>query len=69
MYDAENVGFKFSRLRRHLNFYVKRTVYGQDFGAKFNLTYHNGAPVADILKANYPLDDECFILDYYGSNK
>ena len=31
------------------NFYVKRTVHRQDFGAKFNLTYHNGAPVADIL--------------------
>ena len=22
----------------------------QDFGATFNLTYHNGAPVADMLK-------------------
>ena len=32
------------------NFYVKRTVHRQDFGAKFNLAYHNGAPVADTLK-------------------
>ena len=30
------------------NFYVKRTVCRQDFDAKFNLTYHNGAPVVDI---------------------
>ena len=37
-------------LCRLLNFYVKRTVRRQDFGAKFNLTYHNGAPVEDILK-------------------
>ena len=41
----------FSRLKLLLNFYVKRTVRRQDFGAKFNLTYHNGAGVADILKA------------------
>ena len=31
------------------NFYVKRTVHRQDSGVKFNLAYHNGAPVADIL--------------------
>ena len=40
----------FSRLKLLFNFYVKRTVRRQDFGAKFNLTYHNGTPVADILK-------------------
>ena len=40
----------FSRLKLLFNFYVKRTVRKQDFGAKFNLTFHNGAPVADILK-------------------
>ena len=40
MYDAENIKFKFSRLRRHL----KRTVHRQDFGAKPNLANHNGAP-------------------------
>ena len=40
----------FSRLKLLFNFYVKRTVSRQDFGAKFNLTYHNGAPVADILE-------------------
>ena len=40
----------FSRLKLLFNFYVKRTVHRQDFDAKFNLTYHNGAPVADILK-------------------
>ena len=40
----------FSRLKLLFNFYVKRIVRRQDFGAKFNLTYHNGAPVADILK-------------------
>ena len=40
----------FSRLKLLFNFYVKRTVGRQDFGAKFNLTFHNGAPVADILK-------------------
>ena len=37
------------------NFYVKKTVRRQDFGAKFNLTYHNGAPVADILKSQYQI--------------
>ena len=31
---------------------VKRTVNRQDFGAKFNLTYHNDGPVMDILKDN-----------------
>ena len=30
----------FSRLKLLFNFYVKRTVRRQDFGAKFNLTYH-----------------------------
>ena len=40
----------FSRLNPLFNFYVKRIVDRQTFGAKFNLTYHNGAPVADILK-------------------
>ena len=40
----------FSRLKLLFNFYVKRTVGRQDFDAKFNLTYYNGAPVADILK-------------------
>ena len=48
----------FSRLKLLFNFYVKRTVRRQDFGAKFNLTFHNGAPVADILsislKQNWP---------------
>ena len=39
----------FSRLKLLFNFYVKRTVRRQDSGAKFNLTYHNGAPVADTL--------------------
>ena len=34
-----------------VNFYVKRTVRKQDFGAKFNLTCYNGAPVVDMLKA------------------
>ena len=29
------------------------TVRRQDFGAKFNLTYHNGAPVADILNSAF----------------
>ena len=29
---------------------LKGTVHRQDFGAKFNLTYHNGAPISDILK-------------------
>ena len=42
----------FSRLKLLFNFYVKRTVHRQDFGAKFNVTYRNGAPVEDILKAN-----------------
>ena len=32
-----------------LNFYARKTVHKQDFGAKFNLSYHDGAPVADIL--------------------
>ena len=36
-------------LKLMFNFYVKRTVRRQDFAAKFNLTYHKGAPVADIL--------------------
>ena len=43
---------------RDLNFYVTRTVHRQDFGAK-TLHYHNGAPVADILKyliLNHHLD-------------
>ena len=40
----------FSRLKLLFNFYVTRTVRRQDFGAKFNLTFYNGAPVADILK-------------------
>ena len=39
-----------ARRANNLNFYVKRTVHTQDFGAKVNLTYHNGAHVADILK-------------------
>ena len=39
----------FSRLTLLFNFYVKRTVRRQDFGSKFNTTYHNGALVADIL--------------------
>ena len=39
----------FSRLKLLFNFYVKRTVHKQDFGAKFNLAYHNGVPIADIL--------------------
>ena len=43
----------FSRLKLLFNFYVKRTVRRQDFGAKFNLTFHNGVPVADILKENW----------------
>ena len=30
----------FSRLKLLFNFYVKRTVRRQDFGAKFNLTFH-----------------------------
>ena len=34
------------------NFYVKMTVRRQDFGAKFNLIYHNGALVAAFLKEN-----------------
>ena len=48
----------FSRLKL-LNFYVKRTVHRQDFGAKFNFTYHNGAPVADILNNN--IHSACFV--------
>ena len=40
----------FCRLKLLFNIYVKRTVRRPDFGAKFNLTFHNGAPVADILK-------------------
>ena len=46
----------FSRLKLLLNFYVKRTVRRQDFGAKFNLTFHNGAPVADIIKERLHYD-------------
>ena len=42
--------YAFSRLKLLFNFYVKRTVHRQDFGAKFRLTYHNGASVEDILK-------------------
>ena len=37
------------RLKLLFNFYVNRTIRRQDFGAKFNITYHNGAPVSDIL--------------------
>ena len=44
--------FIFSGLKLSFNFYVKRTVSRQAFGAKFNLTYHNGAPVANILKVD-----------------
>ena len=33
-----------------IQFFVKTTVHRQDFGAKFNFTYHNGTPVADIPK-------------------
>ena len=40
----------FSRLKSLFNIYIKRTVHRQDFGAKFNLTCHNGALVEDILK-------------------
>ena len=29
---------------------LKRTMHMQDIGAEFNITYHNGAAVADILK-------------------
>ena len=39
-----------SQLTLLLNFYVKMTVRREDFGAKFNIIYHNGAPVADIFK-------------------
>ena len=39
----------FSRLKLLSNIHVKRTVHKQDFGAKFNLAYHNGAHVWDIL--------------------
>ena len=39
----------YSRLKLLFNLYVKRTVRRQDFGAKLNLTNHNGAHVADIL--------------------
>ena len=42
----------FSLLKLLFNFYVKNTVRRQDFGAKFDLTCHNGAPVADIPKLN-----------------
>ena len=31
----------FSRLKLLFNFYAKRTIRRKDFGAKFNLTYHN----------------------------
>ena len=40
----------FSRLKLLSNFYIKKTAHRQDFGVKFDLTYHNGVPVADILK-------------------
>ena len=43
----------FSQLKWLFNFYVKRTVRRQDFGAKFNLTFHNGTPVVDILKGEF----------------
>ena len=43
----------FCRLKVLFNFYVRRTVRRQDFGAKFNHTFHNGAPVADILKITW----------------
>ena len=43
----------FSRLKLLFHFYVKRTIHRQDFGAKFNLTYHNGAPVADIFNCKH----------------
>ena len=43
----------FFRLELLSNFYVKRTVHRQDFGAKSCLTCHNGVPVADILKVMY----------------
>ena len=45
----------FSQLKLLFNFYVKRTVRRQHFGAKFNLTYHNGAPVLDILRHYFPM--------------
>ena len=38
------------QLKLLFNLYVKRTVHRQNFGTKLNLTNHNGAPVADILK-------------------
>ena len=31
--------------------FMSRGLRRQDFGAKFNRAYHNGVPVADILKA------------------
>ena len=34
----------FSLLNLLFNFYAKRTIHMQDFGAKFYLSYHNGAP-------------------------
>ena len=40
----------FSGLKLLCNFHVKRTVRRQDFGTKFNLTFHNGASIADIVK-------------------
>ena len=46
-------------LQSHWNFpnglfnYIQAwTVHWQDFGTKFNLTNHNGAPVADIFKSD-----------------
>ena len=41
--------WNYSRLKLLFNFYARRTVQRQDFGAKFKLSYHNGVPVADIL--------------------
>ena len=43
----------FLRLKLLFNFYVERTAHRKDFGTKFNFTYHNGLPVADILKHLY----------------
>ena len=39
-----------SRQHGIINSYVKRTVDGQDVGARFHFTYHNGASVMVILK-------------------
>ena len=57
----------FSRLKLLFNSYVKRTVRRQDFGAKFNLTFHNGAPVADILKQRLHYDIQGWI-GYTGAH-